>query len=310
MTSVIAPDSASPALPERLWLRGRWFSQAELCRIRQIVTDHYDAGRTKASEAICEELDWRQPNGWLKDRACREVLLQMEKLQLLQLPPRRADAKGNATRVLTRKSFADSFERPGCVERLNPKAIKVVQVKGSSDEPLWNWLVATHHYLGFTVGVGRCLKYLVYQDAVPVAALAFATAAWAVGARDRALTSVGYSLSEIRDLLIGNVRFVIFPWASVPNLASCVLSASVRAVADDWKAFYSITPHAVETFVDTTRFAGTSYKAANWLAVGYTRGYMKSGGSHRNGQTRKAVLIYPLSTILRHTLSDYILGPT
>jgi len=289
-------------LPDGLWLRGRWFTFADIEVIKSTVQEYYDDGRTKASEAICRRLDWKQPNGWLKDRACRDVLLQLERLALLQLPPRRADARGNATRAASRKSFATVFQTPDTVQQLDRRMIRIAQVKGSQQEPLWNWLVASHHYLGFTVGVGRCLKYLVYQGDTPVAALAFATAAWAVGARDRAMALLGYSRESLRDLIVGNGRFVVFPWASVPNLASCALACCLRALPRDWQDFYAVAPHAVETFVDTTMFTGTTYRAANWLTLGHTRGFRKSGGTHRNGQSRKAVLLYPFSSDLRRRL--------
>ncbi|WP_419640923.1 Druantia anti-phage system protein DruA [Thiolapillus sp.] len=35
---------------------------------------------------------------------------------------------------------------------------------------------------------------------------------------------------------------------------------------------YGIRPVLLETFVDTERFTGTCYKAANWIYVGKTKG--------------------------------------
>lgn len=54
-------------------LRGRYFSVDELDIIQRCVSENFDLGRTFISKVICEELNWKQPNGWLKDRACRDV---------------------------------------------------------------------------------------------------------------------------------------------------------------------------------------------------------------------------------------------
>jgi hypothetical protein len=51
----------------------------------------------------------------------------------------------------------------------------------------------------------------------------------------------------------------------------------VRRLPDDWESRYKIRPVLLETFVDSERFAGTCYKAANWIYVGKTKGRGKLG---------------------------------
>jgi len=46
-----------------------------------------------------------------------------------------------------------------------------------------------------------------------------------------------------------------------------------------WQSKYGHPVHALETFVDRSRFKGTCYQAANWLKLGETRG--------RNGNDRE-----------------------
>src|SRR5260370_35150225 len=70
-----------------LIMRGRRFSYRGIRTIMRCVSEYYFEGRTRISEAICVRLGWRQPNGWLKDRACRDVLHRLEKLDLVKLPP-------------------------------------------------------------------------------------------------------------------------------------------------------------------------------------------------------------------------------
>jgi hypothetical protein len=52
-----------------------------------------------------------------------------------------------------------------------------------------------------------------------------------------------------------------------------------------------------ETFVDSTRFAGTCYQASNWRHLGHTRGFSRARGlrvSFVANQAPKAVFVYPL----------------
>src|SRR5688572_24973843 len=80
-------------LDDAIQLRGRRFTQDELLVIDNKVKTHYDEGRTVISRKICEELNWRQPNGWLKDRACREVLVKLSQRGMIVLPKSRKHVK-------------------------------------------------------------------------------------------------------------------------------------------------------------------------------------------------------------------------
>ena len=71
---------------------------------------------------------------------------------------------------------------------------------------------------------------------------------------------------------MNNARFLILPWVQVRNLASTVLARSSRRLPDDWQARYGYRPLLLETFVQSDRFPGTSYRAANWIHVGQTQG--------------------------------------
>jgi hypothetical protein len=58
----------------------------------------------------------------------------------------------------------------------------------------------------------------------------------------------------------------------------------------------------LETFVETGRFQGTCYRAANWRCLGQTQGRGKLG-DHRIAQVPvKAVWVYPLVEDFRERL--------
>lgn len=293
----MARTNSLDTLAATLIIRGRVFSKADLQQIRGLVAQHYSRGRTQISVAICEALNWRQANGWLKDRACRDVLLELERRSLIKLPPRITNTGGwvgipkTAREITIDDSNFHDFQL---------STLHIVSVKGTPAEADWNSLVARYHYLGFKVSVGRTLKYLVYSDARIVAAFAFSEGAWAVADRDALLRSAGFN--DIRSQLIANSRFLLFPWVKTVNLASYLLARVTKHVERDWLRYYSVRPQLIETFVDTTRYTGTSYRAANWLHIGDTKGYSKRGSSHSNGKPSKAIYLYPLTAAIRRRL--------
>ena len=58
----------------------------------------------------------------------------------------------------------------------------------------------------------------------------------------------------------------------------------------------------LETFVESPRFQGTCYKAANWTCLGETEGRGKRDVQHQRALPRKLVWIYPLAPDPRHIL--------
>ena len=89
----------------------------------------------------------------------------------------------------------------------------------------------------------------------------------------------------------------------VRNLASAVLSRAARRVVADWQALYATRPLLLETLVDSARFTGTCYRAANWHEVGITRGRGRMDRGHqRHGAAPKTVFVYPLVANARQRL--------
>jgi hypothetical protein len=57
---------------------------------------------------------------------------------------------------------------------------------------------------------------------------------------------------------------------------------------------YGYAPVLLETFVDTMRFTGTCYKAANWICAGATQGRGKLDTHHERKLPIKSVWLYSL----------------
>lgn len=176
-----------------------------------------------------------------------------------------------------------------------PNLIDFVLAKSNKEEQIWNYLVEQYHYLGHKVTVGRTLKYLIVSENIILGAIAYSSPAWNLSPRNQILQKLGFTREDILNKVINNSRFLILPTVKVKNLASKILSLSTEKVVSDWAWYYSITPLIAETFVQPSRYLGTSYKAANWLEIGITKGYAKSGMSYRNSQEPKKIYLYGLN---------------
>ena len=58
------------------------------------------------------------------------------------------------------------------------------------------------------------------------------------------------------------------------------------------------------TFIDPARFAGTCYRAANWIELGPTRGFAKSNATYVAHGAPKRIWVYPLHKKARLILSS------
>src|SRR5271169_556822 len=100
----------------------------------------------------------------------------------------------------------------------------------------------------------------------------------------------------------GATRFLILPWVKVPHLASHLLARVARRIAADWQALYEHPVYLLETFIDPKRFAGTCYRAANWIYLGLTTGRGKDDQTNRPNRSLKQLLAYPLQPDFRRRL--------
>jgi hypothetical protein len=283
-------------------LQGREVTGADIELIRRLLAEQPARGRTPLSQELCRRWNWRNAQGRLKDMAARSLLLKLERAGHIRLPPRiRPSSNGLRNR---RVPVAAGASRPirGALRDLRPLAVSVV-APGSADLRLFNGLLAGHHYLGHRNTVGENLRYLVRdRHGRPVACALFGSAAWQCAARDAFLGWDRATRERNLQRLTNNTRFLIPGWVQVPHLASHVLGLIARRIRADWQAKYGHPVHALETFVDRSRFQGTCYRAANWLRLGQTRGRTRNDRAHRIHAPVKDVYLYPLVADFRREL--------
>jgi len=282
--------------------RGRSVTESDLTVIKEIIAAHPEGSRRFISQEVCRAWEWRQANGALKDMVCRSLLLLLQSEGLIKLPPPKCKLPNPlANRKKPVRVAVDQTPIQCPIKRLFP--IYLTQVRRTRLEKLFGSLISEYHYLGYTQPVGEHLKYIAFSNDRPIACLAWSSAPWYIGARDR---FIGWS-SETRQknlsLIINNIRFLVLPWVKVPHLASHLLALNRRRISEDWNSIYNHPIYLAETFVDTERFRGTCYKADNWIYVGKTTGRGKLSKSTKPTLSKKAVYVYPLTKNFRERLN-------
>jgi hypothetical protein len=165
--------------------------------------------------------------------------------------------------------------------------------------------LAEFHYLGFRGTVGENLQYTVTDGRGQLlACLLFGAAAWKCRARDEFVGWTPEQRQRHLHRITNNTRFLILPFVRVQHLASWILSSVTRRLSADWEKKYGHRITLVETFVERDRFAGTSYKAANWVHVGSTTGRSRQDRYSTLRVPVKDVYIYPLERNFRRELSS------
>jgi hypothetical protein len=255
-----------------------------------------DGGRLQdVAMRACRRFGWTRPDGRLPISACSIMLRRLEERGKLRLaaPPRQFS--GAACHPDTdRRTFLQALGTvPGMVE-CQPSGPLTVRPIAADERDGFLLHLQRYHYLGFARSVGESIGYAALLGEELVALLDWGAAALHCGPRDR---YIGWDrAARLRNLarVADNRRFLILPWIRIPHLASRVLGANLRRLNRDWEAAYGHTVLLAETFVDTTRFSGTCYRASNWTCVGRTQGFTRLKRGFAAHQRPKSVWLYPL----------------
>ena len=242
---------------------------------------------------------WRRPNGAWAIRGARQLLIRLDKAGVIRLPaPRRAQGRPRREAVETAAALLSPAGAAAAAERSARQgsgSTLLVRPIRAEELPGWRAHMERFHYLGDAALVGESLRYLAELDGEWVALLSWGAASLRNGPRDRYVGWDEATKQAKLDRVVNNARFLILPWSRRPHLASRVLATNLRRLSRDWEEAYGHRVVLAETFVDTSRFRGTCYRACNWVCVGETKGWSKSGSTYRfNGQP-KSVWLYPLA---------------
>jgi hypothetical protein len=272
--------------------QGRWLGEADVLGLKQWIDERPGWSRKRLAKGLCEQWQWRDTRGRLKDFAARSLLLKLAGEGRIELPPLQENKRRPARGV----SSLAQWEAPSPIEATSLAEIKPLQVNvvqaGTHPWKRWAFYLHRFHYLGFRM-VGENMGYLI-EDAHhrDVGCLLFGAAAWKCAVRDRFLGWRNQGRHEQLTRIANNTRFLILPWVRVKFLASHVLGLVSRRIGRDWLEKYGHGLEWLETFVDAARFQGRCYAAANWICVGETQGRGRQDRQHEGLAGRKKVFLY------------------
>lgn len=288
------------AVPSSLKVCGREWDLTDLEQVREEIDQASPPVRAEIARRVCARLAWTDALGRPKLMSCRVALLRLHRGGWIELPaPRNGNGNGKGLR---RQRIEWPSTRPvtGSVSDLG--AVELVPVVERANSALWNGLIDRYHYLGYTPLPGAQIRYLVRSPGGVLGAMGFGAAAWKVASRDEWIGWSALAREAHLARVLNQARFLILPWVRVDNLASRVLSLAARRIGADFETRYGIRPVLLESFVETGRFRGTCYRAANWVRVGHTTGRGKCDRHHRAPLPVKAVYVYPLQRDFRASL--------
>src|SRR5438477_8565650 len=128
--------------PHPILYCGRNFSSEDLALMRQAARDCAGLGVTEIARTICEWLDWKRPNGQLKNHECRLLLERLQHDGFLTLPPLRPSGRRGPRPVSTDLDTPPTVH--ATIAELEPLRLSLVDASGSR---LWRQFIEQFHYL-------------------------------------------------------------------------------------------------------------------------------------------------------------------
>ena len=269
---------------------------AELSWLQTLADERPQRTLQDLATCACRHFQWRRPNGEPPIGSCTVFLRRLQRWGLLRLPP----GRGSRNRRHYDKDLAEFLAALGPIPGMvgcQPEGPLTVRPIAPEELMGFRLHMDRYHYLGFVKASGESLCYAALVGAELAALLVWGAAVPHNAPRDRYIGWDPSTRARMLPWVVNNRRFLVLPWIRLPHLASRVLGANLRRLSQDWQSVYGHKVLLAETFVDSTRFAGTCYRASNWLHLGHTRGFSRARGlrvSFVANQAPKAVFVYPL----------------
>jgi hypothetical protein len=255
--------------------------------------------RSELAGRVCEQFGFFDVRGEPQRSGCLKALRELEAAGHFVLPAPRTRTGRKSPRRLS-EPLPLPVDVPSEVGEL--RDLELVVVRNLEQMRIWNELMIDDHPQGAGPLVGRQLRYLIGSQHGWLGGFGFAAAALQLADRDE---WIGWDAELRRSYLqyvVGMSRFLIRPSVHCRNLASKVLSMSMRALPDDFERQYGYRPWLVESFVETSRYSGTCYRAANWIALGKTKGRGRQDRFNEVALSSKAIYIYPIENDFRRRM--------
>ena len=266
--------------------------------IRQLLNAGAHQTRSSLAEAACQHFGFLDARWRAQTAGCIKALRELERAGHFVLPAVRVSGRGigKSPRRLD-APVAVPVDVPDQAGEV--RGLTLIKVEDLAQMRVWNELMLGEHPQGAGPLVGAQMRYLIGSEHGWLGGFGFGAAALQLADRDRWLGWDALTRRQHLHRVVGMSRFLIRPSVRCQNLASRVLGMALRRIGPDFETQYGYRPWLVESFVDTEHFIGTSYRAANWVAIGQTQGRGRQDRENRRAQSVKTIYVYALESDVR-----------
>ncbi len=260
--------------------------------VSRILDTKTNINRTALAELLCDHFKFFDPRGKRQRDGCLKALRNLEKAGHYILPAPTRKPPGPSTPRRLEQPVPEPQYMPDVAGEITE--LRLVIVKTEEEMRTWNELMIPDHPRGAGPLVGRQLRYLIGSEYGWLGGISFSSAALHLESRDK---WIGWDWENRHDNLhhvVNMSRFLIRSCISCKNLATRVLGMSIKQFPDDFKQQYNYRPLLLESFVDTSCYRGTCFKASNWQWIGCTKGRGRQDSEMKHKETIKDIYVYPL----------------
>ena len=263
------------------------------------------------SDNLCHQFNFINSRGTAQSTACMKVLRELEHAKKITLPKELPKKKKRKPKGLE-KRLPPLPDIPKQIDDIKGLGLLLIETDAINDSETWNAIMETGHPQGAPLLSGRQLRYLVISDYGVLGGFSFSAASINLQAREKWIGWNKETKKENLQCIVNMSRFLIRSQVNCQNLASYLLGKVIQRLPDDFNNRYNFRPLLIESFVDTTEYSGTCYKAGNWLHIGKTQGRGRQDRLCEYSETIKDIYMYPVDKHFRKTLGlspDRGLGP-
>lgn len=140
---------------------GQEFTEEVINKIQETVRSEPEISRRALSLRVCKWLDWKAPNGKLKEMSCRVALLKLQRRGIIDLPEPAVVVPFGSTKKVE-ELFEHEISQICCdLHELGGVELVKVESRYSKAARVWKSLVERYHYLGAGPLCGAQIRYLI-----------------------------------------------------------------------------------------------------------------------------------------------------
>lgn len=259
--------------------------------VRNLLEKSNFPHRTALALHLCKHFEFYDFRGKTQQGGCLKALRKLASDGHFVLP---------APRNTTNRATPRRLKEPVPVPKDLPCTVNDVQdlhiklVSSQEEMRIWNEMMINEHPQQAGPLVGRQLRYLIDSAHGWLGGFGFASAALCLSDRDKWIGWDANQRQKYLQYIISLSRFLIRPHVNCQNLASKVLSMCLSRLSSDFEKRYGYSPILVESFIDDSHHLGTSYRAANWISIGKTKGRGRQDRFRNASLSIKSIYMYPL----------------